>query len=80
MVHIFTEDKWPFVIIDGIHNHRVGGAYSLVSAEKDIPQPLLDFIESYTSSPLDIQAIEFYELTIGYAHVNKLSKYKVLHV
>ena len=82
MVHVSTEDKWPFVIIDGIHNNDVGGAYSLFSAEKDIPQPLLDFIEAYTttSSPLDIQAIELYELTIGYAHVNKLSEDKVLHV
>ena len=52
MVHISTEDEWPFVIIDGIHNHGVGGAYSLVSVKKDVPKPLLDFIESYTSSPL----------------------------
>ena len=60
-VHISTEDEWPFLIIDGIHNHGVGGAYSLVSAKKDIPKPLLDFIESYTSSPLDIKASDIHQ-------------------
>jgi len=73
-VHISTEDEWPFVIIDGIHNHGVGGAYSLVSAKKDIPKPLLDFIESYTSSPLDIKGSDIHQLTIEYAHDNDFNE------
>ena len=74
MVHISTEDEWPFLIIDGIHNHGVGGAHSLVSAKKDIPKPLLDFIESYTSSPLDIKGSDIHQLTIEYAHDNDFNE------
>ena len=74
MVHISTEDEWPFLIIDGIHNHGVGGAYSLVSAKKDIPKPLLDFIELYTSSPLDIKGSDIHQLTIECAHDNDFNE------
>ena len=73
-VHISTEDEWPFVIIDGIHNHGVGGAYSHLSAKKEIPQSLLGFIQSCTSSPVDIQAKDLHQLTIEYAHENNLNE------
>ena len=53
---------------------RCGWRYSLVSAKKDIPKPLLDFIESYTSSPLDIKASDIHQLTIEYAHDNDFNE------
>lgn len=73
-VHISTEDEWPFVIIDGTHNHGVGGAYKHLSAKKDIPQSLLGFIQLCTSSPVDIQAKDLHQLTIEYAHDNNLNE------